>query len=259
MSSLSIAPDIVAAASGNLENLGSAVRSATAAAASQTTAIAAPAADEVSAAITALFGTHAQQFQALSAKAANFHDEFTNLLNSGAAQYVSTEVANAQQTLASAVNAPAQALLGHPLIGTGTGTAVAAAANPADTIASIFGNSYRLGPFGFSVNFNEISFTGGGFGITGNAALTLNTPFGSPVLVGGSATSGILGNGSFIGHILENWPLGSFVAVDATGFFGATFPQLTGLSYNFNGLDFSWPGTSLLGPLVPNVSWNPTP
>jgi hypothetical protein len=95
MSSLSIAPDLVAAASGNLENLGSALRSANAAAASQTTAIAAPAADEVSAAITALFGAHAQEFQALSAKAAAFHDGFVNLLSGGAAQYVSSEAANA--------------------------------------------------------------------------------------------------------------------------------------------------------------------
>jgi PE family len=56
---LSIAPDIVSAARGNLQHLGSALRSANAAAASQTTAVAAPAADEVSAAITGLFGTHA--------------------------------------------------------------------------------------------------------------------------------------------------------------------------------------------------------
>ena len=258
MSLLSIAPDVVAGASGNLENLGSALRSANAAAASQTTAIAAPAADEVSAAITGLFGTHAEEFQALSAKAAAFHDDFVNLLNGGAAHYVSTELTNAQQTLANAVNGPAQALLGHPLIGTGTGAASAAAANPADTIGSIFGINRSLGPFGLSVNFNQISFTGGGFALTGNLAVTLNTPFGSPVLLGGNATAGILADGSFLGNILENWPLGSFVAVDATGVF-TPFPQFTRLSYNFNGLDFSWPGTSLLGPIVPNVSWNPTP
>ncbi|CPR11845.1 PE-PGRS family protein [Mycobacterium bohemicum DSM 44277] len=72
MSLLSIAPDIVAGASGNLENLGSMLRSATASAASQTTAVLAPAADEVSAAITALFGSHAQQFQAVSAQARPF-------------------------------------------------------------------------------------------------------------------------------------------------------------------------------------------
>ena len=64
MSLLSVVPDVVATASANLENLGSALSSANAAAASQTTAIAAPAADEVSAAVTALFGAHAQEFHA---------------------------------------------------------------------------------------------------------------------------------------------------------------------------------------------------
>jgi PE family len=42
-----------------LEKLGSALRRGNAAAATQTAAITAPAADEVSAEITALFGTHA--------------------------------------------------------------------------------------------------------------------------------------------------------------------------------------------------------
>ncbi len=131
MSLLSVAPEAMTTASGDLENLGSALRSVNAAAASQTTAIAAPAADEVSAAITALFGAHAQGFQALSAKAAAFHDEFVNLLNGGATQYLNTELTNAQQTLAHAANAPAQALLGRPLIGNGAGLAAVAAATPA--------------------------------------------------------------------------------------------------------------------------------
>jgi hypothetical protein len=139
VSVLSVVPDIVAAASGNLQNIGSALRGANAAAAAQTTAIAAPAADEVSAAITALFGTHAQEFQVLSAKAAVFHNEFVSLLNGGAAQYLNTEVANAEQTLVNAVNTPAQALLGHPLIGTGTGhgpTGAATAHNAANSAAA---------------------------------------------------------------------------------------------------------------------------
>ena len=93
MSLLSIAPEIVSSASENLAGLGSALRSATATAATQTTSIAAPAADEISAAITELFGTHAQGFQAASAKAAAFHDDFVNLLKGGTAQYAGTEAA----------------------------------------------------------------------------------------------------------------------------------------------------------------------
>jgi hypothetical protein len=130
MTGVSVVPDVVRAASGNLANLGSALRSANAAAAAQTTAIAVPGGDEVSAAITALFGKHAQEFQALNAQAATFHDEFVNLMNGGAAQYVNAELANAQQTAVDAVNAPAQALLGHPLITTGAGQGAAAANTP---------------------------------------------------------------------------------------------------------------------------------
>ncbi len=256
MSLLSIAPDIVSAASGNLQNLGSALRSANAAAASQTTAVAAPAADEVSAAITGLFGTHAQEFQALSAKAATFHDEITNLLNGGAAQYVSAELTNAQQTLANAVNGPAEALLGHPLIGTGG----AAAANPAVTVTptpgSLGGINFALGPFGFSANFNQVSFTGGGFALTGNVAVNLNTLFGSATLAGGNATVGILSDGTFVGNILETTPIG-FVTVDALGNFATGSPIPTYLAYNFNGLQVAWPGTTV--PILPNVSYNPTP
>ena len=133
---VSVVPDVVSAASRNLQNVGSALRSANASAAAQTTSIAAPAADEVSAAITALFGTHAQEFQALSAKAAAFHNDFVNLLNGGAAQYLNTEVANAEQTAINAVNTPAQALLGHPLIATGTGQSPAGGVHAAAQAAT---------------------------------------------------------------------------------------------------------------------------
>jgi hypothetical protein len=161
---LSIAPDIVAEASGDLANLGSALRSANAAAATQTTSIAAPAADEVSTAITALLGTHAQGFQALSAEAAAFHDDFVNLLSGGVKHYVSTEAANVQQTLATTVNAAGQALLGHPLIGTGQGIAGGAAANDI---------SGKLGPFRYSVSVTTAGT---------NATVTLHTLFGGPSL-----------------------------------------------------------------------------
>jgi hypothetical protein len=89
----------------NLESIGSSLRSAYAGAATQTTAIAAPAADEVSAAITSFFGTAGQKFQALSAQAAAFHDSFVSALSAGAGQYVSAEASNVQQTLANAAAA----------------------------------------------------------------------------------------------------------------------------------------------------------
>jgi PE family len=260
MSSLNVLPEMVSAASGELQNLGCGLRSANAAAASQTTAIAAPAADEVSSSISAALGAHAQEFQAVSARAAAFHDEFVNLLNGGAAQYVSAEAANAQHMLANTVNAPTGALLGNPLIGTGQGAA-GAAANAADTIVDNGGAiniNYPFGPLNVSLSATPTFFADGGLALTGIGALTLNTPFGSPVLASANVAEGILGSGAFYGHILETWPLGAWVTVDATGFL-SPYPTLTSLAYNFDGLEISLPGTSFFGSVVPNVSWNPTP
>jgi hypothetical protein len=123
MSLLSIAPEFVSQAAADLEGIGSALGSANAAAAGSTTGVLAPAADEVSLAITGLFGAHAEQYQALSAQAARFHSQFVSILNSAAGTYLSTEVENAQQSLVNAVGAPSKALLGEPSIGTGAGAA----------------------------------------------------------------------------------------------------------------------------------------
>ena len=107
MSFLFAAPDLVAEAAGNLAGIGSSLTEATAAAAGPTTTVAAAAADEVSRAISQLFGTYGQQFQTLSAQAGAFQAEFVRLLNGGAAAYLATEIANAQQGLMSAVSSPA--------------------------------------------------------------------------------------------------------------------------------------------------------
>ena len=237
MSLLSLIPDSVVSASGNLESLGSALRAANTAAASQTTAIAAPAADEVSVAITELFGTHAQEFQILSAKAAAFHEGFVNLLNGGAAQYVSTEVANATQTL---VNAFA-----------GSGRAVAAANSAAAT--DIY---YHLGPLGLSLHQSTTPLAGGGSRQTANAVVALNTPVGRLVLgsVGGSATqtanafsaSGYVGNA--VGAV-ELWAGGTSVPPPGGGFSGTLHAGAS--------LNTAFGRVGLLGPL--NLSATGTP
>jgi hypothetical protein len=254
MSLLSIAPDLVSAASGNLESLGAALRSATAAAAGQTTAIAAPAADEVSAAVTALFGTRGQEFQALSAKAAVFHDQFVNLLNGGAAQYVSTEVANARQTVMNAVNAP---------------TAVAAAANPAQTFSQTFGpfqfsisgdaggvvESVVLnGPFGQlgSLSLSGIPFLppgGSGIGLAVNGTGTLNTPLG-PLTWLSATGSEYAGPGGFAATLGGLTPLG-YQAISVTG---TALGQITGGSFTTFGLQFFFQGTQFgIIPLFGNL------
>ena len=70
------APEMLAAAASDVAGIGSSIKAANAAAAAPTTAVAAAAGDEVSAAIASLFSGHAQEFQALNAQAAAFHAEF---------------------------------------------------------------------------------------------------------------------------------------------------------------------------------------
>jgi hypothetical protein len=64
MSFLMVETELVSGAAGNLARIGSMIDEVNSAAAARTTAVAAAGADEVSAAIAALFGAHAQSFQA---------------------------------------------------------------------------------------------------------------------------------------------------------------------------------------------------
>src|ERR1700739_1238153 len=109
-------PEALGAAASDLAGIGTSLRAAHAAA--RRGGLAAGA-DEVSAAIASLFSSHAQDFQALTARVAAFHDQFIQALNGGAASYANAEAANVQQTMLNAVNAPAEALFGRPLVGNG--------------------------------------------------------------------------------------------------------------------------------------------
>ncbi|MDC9006729.1 PE family protein [Mycobacterium marinum] len=125
MSFVNVVPNTVAAAAGDLASIRSALSEATAAAAGPTTDVLAAGGDEVSTAISQLFGAHGQEFQVVSAQLRGFHDQLVRLMRAGAAAYASVEataqqdLSMAEQGLVNAVNAPAQALLGHPIIGTG--------------------------------------------------------------------------------------------------------------------------------------------
>lgn len=119
MSYLTVAPELIAAATEDLVGIGSAVDAANAAAAPATTELLAAAGDEVSIRIAALFSWHGQQYQAISAQAVNFHQHFVQTLNTGTGSYLAAEAFNAEQNLLNLVNAPAQALLGRPIIGDG--------------------------------------------------------------------------------------------------------------------------------------------
>ncbi|MCV7102459.1 PE family protein [Mycobacterium palustre] len=94
MSLLTAAPEFITAAASDLASVGSTIETAISAAEGPTTEIAAAAADEVSTQIAALFGAHAQEYQALGAQAAAFHSQFVQALTAGASSYEAAEAAN---------------------------------------------------------------------------------------------------------------------------------------------------------------------
>ena len=187
------APEYVAAAASDLANIASSIGAANAVAMTPTSGVLAAGADEVSAMIAALFSTHAQAYQALSAQAASFHAQFVQLMNGGASQYALTEAANASpmqsvgQAALGAVTSPAQAMTGHPLIGNG-----ASATTPAATSAPGGFLYASPAPAGTGVNsaLGQAGSSGGGSGAGG-------------WLYGQSASGGLGGNGggsaSFVG------------------------------------------------------------
>lgn len=196
MSFVLVGPDMVATAAADVARIGSAVSAGNLAAVIPTTTVAAAAADEVSAAIAALFGAHAQEYQAAAAQAATFHEQFVATLSAAAASYASAEatVAGALvsavsdgfqtgvygpirtagqawitspfgQVLDPVINAPTQLLLGRDLIGNGT----------AGTAANLTGGA------------GGVLFGDGGAGYT---------PTGGP----GAVAGGRGGNAGFIGN-----------------------------------------------------------
>ncbi len=125
MSFVIAAPEALVAVASDLAGIGSALAEANAAALAPTTALLAAGADEVSAAIAALFGAHGQAYQTVSAQASAFHAQFVQALTGGGGAYAAAEAANVSaaqstdQRLLDLINGPTQALLGRPLIGDG--------------------------------------------------------------------------------------------------------------------------------------------
>ncbi|MFY2861675.1 PE family protein [Mycobacterium sp. THU-M104] len=139
MSFVLAAPDALVSAASDLAGLGSTISTANAVAAPPTTGVLAAAADEVSTQIAALFSHHAVEYQQLSSQVSQFHQRFVQALTEAANAYASAET-RAAQTLVNAVNTPAEMVLGHPLIGTGSGwMTVGGAAGLLGTGAGLFG------------------------------------------------------------------------------------------------------------------------
>jgi PE family len=95
MSFVTTPPEMLAAAAGELQAIGSAVNTQDVAAAAPTTGVVPAAADEVSALTAAQFAAHAQLYQAMSAQAAAIHEMFVNTLGTSAGSCAATEAANA--------------------------------------------------------------------------------------------------------------------------------------------------------------------
>lgn len=198
MSFVFATPEYVAAAASDLANLGSALGSANAAALGPTSGVLAAGADEVSAGIAALFGAHAQAYQALSAQAALFHDQFVQLMSGGAAQYALTEAANASPLMAagqgvmSGVTAPLQAVAAAPAAGA-TGVLAADAG----------GASGSFGP--------------GGAGASGQLVSSVGTGPGAGAVGGGAGASFGPGGAGYTGSLVAGQSLGGARAAGASG------------------------------------------
>jgi hypothetical protein len=173
------------AAANELAGIGSSIRAANAAAAGSTTQIVAAAQDDVSSAVSALFGAYGRTYQALSAQVASFHDGFVQALGGGGLMYSAGEAANASplQTLGddvlAVINTPTETLFNRPLIGNGASGAP--------------GTGQAGQPGGFLIGNGG----NGGSGVTGSGPGVVGGPGGA----GGAA--GLFGNGGVTGKAVD--------------------------------------------------------
>jgi hypothetical protein len=221
MSMMTASPQTMAAAAGDLAGLRSAINAAGAAALAPTTQVQAAAADEISLALSALFAEHGQAYQALSAQASAFHEQFVQALNGAGFSYAGTEAANVsplqtlEQNVLGAVNAPTEALLGRPLVGNGANGSTPGANGGAGGL--LWGNGGNgasggigqaggnggaaglIGHGGAGGHGGTSSYNPGGFGGTGGnggtAALIGDGGAGGGAGVSFSGTAGTGGNG----------------------------------------------------------------
>ncbi len=80
MSFVSIVPEMLSKAAGNLQSVGAALAAENAAAMAPTTGLIPAAADQVSALTAMQFAAHAQMYQAVSSQAAAIHQMFVTVL-----------------------------------------------------------------------------------------------------------------------------------------------------------------------------------
>ena len=88
-------PEVLAAAAGQLQEIGVVIAAQNAAAATPTVDVVPAAADEVSALTATQFSAHGTTYQTVSAQASAIHDMFVRTLGVSGDSYATTEAANA--------------------------------------------------------------------------------------------------------------------------------------------------------------------
>jgi broad specificity phosphatase PhoE len=238
MSSVFVVPDMLDTAAADVARIGSAVTAGNLAAAIPTTEVAAAGADEVSAAIAALFGAHAQQYQATAAQATTYYEQFVRTLSAAASSYAATEVGIAS-SLQGAVTAPTPPLGSAANAATLSGELQTFLNAPLNTISgawdsSPFGRAIDQALFGTGANQQSIviDFVRHGQSV-GNAANLIDTavpglpltPLGQQQAVAIGTVLG--GQGNFAG-VFES----QLTRVQQTAFFAGmnNVPILPGLN-----------------------------
>ncbi len=224
MSSLLVAPEMLETAAADAAQIGSAVRAAHLTAVIPTTALQAAGADEVSAAIAALFGSHAQEYQAAAAQAATRYEQFVRTLGAAAASYAGAEaaIATSMQGALGAVTAPTQ-LLGSPLLASTANAASTGFQTFVDGPIHTIGQAWINSPFGRALDpiinapaqllLGRDLIGNGGGGQTGTGGQ-------APVSGGGSSTSIQI---DFVRHGQSEANLANIISAAAPG------PALTSL------------------------------
>ncbi|WP_142399994.1 PE family protein, partial [Mycobacterium marinum] len=175
MSYLIAAPELLAGAATDLADLGSTLQIANRAAAATITGVPAAGADDVSAALAAVFSGHALDYQALSAQMAGAHQRFVQALTASGSSYAAAEAANTnplqgiEEQLLGVLNSPTQALLGRPLIGDG---AAGAPGQDGGDGGLLLGNG---GAAGTGTAANPDGGNGGAAGLIGNGGAAVAT------------------------------------------------------------------------------------
>lgn len=95
MSFVTVQPELLNYAAGDLERIGAMIQTQNAAVSAPTTGLVPAAADEVSAVTAAQFAAHAQLYQQVAAQAAAVHQQFVATMGTSAGSYAVTEAANA--------------------------------------------------------------------------------------------------------------------------------------------------------------------